>query len=92
MLRRNDDLGLPNAMIDREIMAELVLTTFSKKINQSQYTVKERTQCIDADRFLITKKVNPSALPDPSRLQPVINDQFRTKIEKTAAEMHEAYL
>jgi hypothetical protein len=29
-----------------------------------QYSVKERSQCLENDRFLITKKVNVAALPD----------------------------
>ena len=47
---------------------------------------------MDNDRFLVTKKVALDKLPDPKDRRPVINDQIPIKIERSAAEMHEAYL
>ena len=74
----NEDLGSPGLAkrIDREIMAEIGSNhspgasnkpQISKGGQQIQYTTKERTQCIENDRFLVTKKVNVGALPDPSQ-------------------------
>lgn len=58
-----------------------------------QYSVKERSQCLENDRFLITKKVNVAALPDTMKKQPDVPlDKIETKIERTAQEAHETYL
>lgn len=32
-----------------------------------QFSTKERTQCMENDRFMITKKVNIDQLPDPKK-------------------------
>lgn len=67
--------------VDREIVAEMGAAGASQggssaltnrpvlgKAGQApQYTTKERTQCVENDRFLITKKVNVGQLPDPSQ-------------------------
>ena len=55
--------------------------------------MKERTQCLENDRFLITKKVRVEALPDTIRQGlDVPLDKISTKIERTAEEAHQAYL
>ena len=100
----NEDLGRQSPKIDREINTEIVggqklgspnaskVTT--KGGQQVLYTTKERTQCMENDRFLITKKVNVGALPDPSQKQAQVCDasKITTTIEKSAKEVHEAYL
>lgn len=59
-----------------------------------QYTTKERTQCMENDRFLVTKKVNLANLPDPGKQQAQVveNSLKSTTIERSAQEVHDAYL
>ena len=47
---------------------------------------------MENDKFLVTKKVAVDKLPDPKDRRAQINDQIPIKIERSAAEMHEAYL
>lgn len=49
---------------------------------------------MENDRYLITKKVNLAALPDPSKKQATVGDpsQIPLIIERSAQEVHEAYM
>ena len=49
---------------------------------------------MENDRFLVTKKVNLAALPDSGTNQVQISNtgNIPTKIERSAQEVHEAYL
>ena len=58
----------------------------------AQYTTKDRTQCIDNDRFLVTKKVNVQALPEHMKKPLEISDHIETRIEVSAKDVHEQYL
>ena len=57
-----------------------------------QYTTKERTPIIENDRFVLVKKVAVDKLPDPVSHILEINDQTPTRVERSAAEVHEEYL
>ena len=39
-----------------------------------QYSTKDRSQCMENDKFLVTKKVAIEKLPDPKDRRAVIND------------------
>ena len=47
---------------------------------------------MDNDRFLQTKKVNVEKVPDTSKNSALVSPHFETKIERSAKEVHEAYL
>jgi len=51
-----------------------------------QFTTKDRTQCLINDQFLITKKLNMAAMPDPASRSAQVSDPstFETVIEKSA--------
>ena len=58
-----------------------------------QFSTKDRTQCMENDRFMITKKVIVDQLPDPKKksIKAPLN-KITTHIEVSAQEVHEAYL
>ena len=97
-MRDNDDLRA-----DREIVAEMLgsqpsLDTVGSsrpdKRSQIQYSVKDRSQVCENDRFLVQKKVKVEALPETMRSAARVPDvkHMETKIITSAAEVHEAYL
>ena len=49
---------------------------------------------MENDRYVITKKVNVAKLPDPAKKQATIPhpDTIIAKIERSAQEVHEAYM
>lgn len=49
---------------------------------------------MENDRFMVTKKINVGALPDPSHYQAQVGDPstIKTTLERSAQEVHEAYL
>ena len=47
---------------------------------------------MENDRFLLTKKVIVDKLPDTMGTRPQINSLGPVKVERSAAEVHEAYL
>ena len=47
---------------------------------------------MENDRFLLTKKVIVDKLPETMGTRPNVNSHGPVKIERSAAEVHEAYL
>ena len=50
-----------------------------------QFSTKDRTQCMENDRFMITKRVNIDQLPDPKKKQARVPlEKITTHIEVSA--------
>lgn len=47
---------------------------------------------MENDRFMVTKKVVVDRLPETVGRNPDVNDQAPVKIERSAADVHEAYI
>ena len=103
--RGNDDLS--QAGIDREILGEMgsskrdsqsPTTTGRPNLSKAggiklQYQTKDKTQCMDNDRYLVTKKVNLGSLPDQANSAQVCDvSKIKVTIERSAQEVHETYV
>lgn len=59
---------------------------------QIKFSKKERSQIMENDRFMMTKKVIVDKLPDTNGIRPKINTLAPIFVERSAADVHEAYL
>jgi len=57
-----------------------------------KFSTKDKSQIMENDRYLLTKKVIIDKLPDTNGLRPKIGLNSPARVEVSAAEVHEVYL
>ena len=81
--------------VNSDLESEMAIAAPNAKVagQPIQFSTKDRTQCMENDRFMITKRINVDQLPDPKKksIKAPLN-KITTHIEVSAQQVHEAYL